>query len=33
MNRLEDGKSTAECMCYCYSAAGVLFPTGVGEFV
>lgn len=33
MNRLEGGKSTAECMCYNYSAAEVLFPTGAGEFV
>lgn len=33
MNPLEDGKSTAECMCYYYSAAEMLFPTGVGEFV
>lgn len=33
MNRLEEGKSTAECMCYNCSAAEVLFPTGVGEFV
>lgn len=31
MSRLEDGKSTAECMCYYYSAAEILFP--VGEFV
>lgn len=33
MKRLEDGKSTAECTCYYYSAAEVLFPIDVGEFV
>lgn len=33
MSRLEDGKSTAECMCYYDSAAEMLYPTRVGEFV